>query len=121
MSYRSRFQQTIRTITLFFQNGIVVPRWAQGIGVRLTLVLALVGISLGYVLQISQTAVSGYEIHSLESEVATLNNDNKDLSVNIAQYSALSSIHERLSGTHMVQVSKVNYLSLDDATAVAQK
>lgn len=121
MSYQRRFQHLFATINLFLHDGIAVPRWARGIGIRLTLVLALIGVSLGYVLQISQTAVSGYEIHSLEKEVASLDRDNQKLTVDVARYSSLSSITERIPDTKMVQVSNVNYLSLNNGTMVAEK
>jgi hypothetical protein len=121
MSYQRRFQHFFSTINLFLHDGIAMPRWTQGIGIRLTLVLALSAVSLGYVLEISQTAVSGYEIHSLEKEVASLDHDNQKLTVDVARYSSLSSITERIPETKMVRVSNVNYLSLDDGTAVAEK
>ena len=85
-----------------------------------SVVLVLIGVSLGYVLQISRTAVSGYAIHSLEKEVSALNRDNQDLSVKVAEYSSLNSIRQRLSDIRMVPTKNINYITSDELSVVAK-
>ena len=121
MSYQRRFHYYLDTVRSMFRGGIVLPQWTQGIGIRLAVVLVLIGVSLGYVVQISQTAVSGYEIHSLEKEVSALNRDTQDLSVKVAEYSSLNSIRQRLSDIRMVPAKNVNYIIPDDLSVVAKK
>lgn len=121
MSYKRRFNHYLTQFHSLLNGGIALPRWTEGVGVRLVLMLALVGTSLGYVLQISRTAVSGYETHSLEKQIAALSRENKELSAKVAEYSSLSSIYERLPEVNMEKQGKVSYVSVGDINSVAKK
>jgi hypothetical protein len=121
MLYRRRLHNFVQSCQSIVSGGIVLPRWAEGISLRLVVMVALIAVSLGYIVQISQSAVSGYEIHSLEKEVSVLDHDNEQMEVAIAEFSSLSSINQRLADTHMVPAHKITFLHAEDTLAVAKK
>lgn len=121
MFYQRRFHYFLDTVHSLCNGRVMLPRWTQGIGLRLVLVCALMGVSLGYIVQISRTAVSGYEIHSLGKEIDVLSRDTKELTAEVAELSSLSSINERLSDIHMVKTGKINYVSVHDNDTIAQR
>ena len=65
--------------------------------------------------------MSGYQIHSLSKDISELERENKQFTAEVARYSSMSSINERLPQAHMKDAGKVYFVSIDDAMTVAQR
>jgi hypothetical protein len=103
-------------------EGFFLPKWMKGIGARLVLMMILIGVSLGYVIQLSKIAVSGYETTQLEKERDALIVENKKLDAEVAEFSSLDSIYARLEGAGMESVRAVKYVTVgSEASSVAKK
>lgn len=119
MSMRRRIENQYRQIARFFA-GFSLPSWLTGTGARVTLVALFVILVGCYFYKISAMATVGYQIRDLEKTVADLEIANQKLEVEIARWSAMSSIEKRLADSHMVSVSDIKYIE-GAYTSVAKK
>jgi len=107
------FAYALRTITL--------PTWATGTRARLTLMLVGAIFTTGYIFKISSTAISGYDLNTLENKTAVLQDDIRKLETQVAGFQSLQSIQSRAQATNMVAVEKINFLTISgDSVAVAR-
>ena len=83
-------------------SGLVALKFACGLWV----LVALCGII--FVAQTSSAAKSGYQMHDLENQVAGLHTEIHKMEVDIADYSSMGSIQNRLKDSGMVAVGKLN-------------
>jgi cell division protein FtsL len=76
--------------------------------VLLLVVIVLAGFS--YLFYINRTATGSFEIKSLESKVAQLQDQNKTLELQTAEMQSLGNVEEGIKDMQMVAVSHVQYL-----------
>lgn len=106
-------------ITLREQNKqiskIVLNKWFKT-GVISMIVL----FGLSFVVQTNSLSTKGYAISSLEKKVTELENQNRQLEVQIAQYQSMHSIKERIKGSNLVAVGTPEYVDAP-SMAIAQR
>lgn len=105
----------LKTFFLSFR----MPNWFGYKIFKLGTLVVLVLLIGGYVVKISSTAVSGYEIHDLEEQAQGLEKEISKLEIELADYSSLKNIETRLANMDMVEVEKISYVSLDRDGLVA--
>lgn len=98
----------------------VLPTWAIGKRARVTCLVLLGAIFVSYISITSIASSGGYKMRDLEKESAELKEEIKKIDVQIAQYSSLGNLEEKIKETHLVAVDDINYLT-SDAPAVAKK
>lgn len=84
------------------------------------MVLLIVVVGSAYVIKITSSATSGFDMHKLEKQVEALDNDIQKIQIEIAESSALPSIQARLAGMNMAEASYISYINTKD-TAVAKR
>ncbi|MBT3538723.1 hypothetical protein HOF40_00555 [Candidatus Parcubacteria bacterium] len=73
-----------------------------------------------YVWQTNTVSTKGYQITDLERQVQGLEYETRKLDVDIAQYKSMQNLQERLSGTSLVAVTDVDYMTVMNS-AVAKR
>ena len=101
------FLQTIYSLNL--------PSWLTCKATKMALMLVIVFCSTGYIAKTASTASTGYQINELEKTVFSLEEDIKKTEVDIAEYSSLASVQDRLENMRMVGVEKLTFYSVADA------
>ena len=103
-----------------YVDSLALPKWVNSLKIRLWL-MGLVALSgIIFVAQTSTAAKSGYQMHDLENQVASLNTEIHKMEVDIADYSSMGSIQNRLKDSGMVAVGKIKYVTGVDV-AVAKR
>jgi len=88
-----------------------MPAWISGLGMRVGLVGCIFVFGLLYLFQTGNTAAAGYQISNLEKSNAELSDEIRSLEVQVANYSSLVYVKERLPEFNMVAVASVKKLS----------
>jgi len=101
-------------------RAIYLSSWITSKAMRIILVLLIVGVGSAYVLKITSSATSGFEMHKLENQVDALDKDIQKIQIEIAENSALPSIQARLATLDMTEASNISYINSKD-TAVAKR
>jgi hypothetical protein len=101
-------------------RAIYLSSWLTSKTMRVIFVFLIVVVGSAYVIKITSSATSGFEMHKLEKQVEALDKDIQKIQIEIAESSALPSIQARLAGLNMAEASVINYISLKD-TAVAKR
>lgn len=106
-------------ITLRQQNQriakIMLNKWFKS-GVISMVVL----FGLSFVVQTNSLSTKGYAISSLEGKITELENQNRQLDVQIAQYQSMHSIKERIKRSNLVAVGTPEYVDAP-VMAIAQR
>lgn len=89
-----------------------MPVWLDAVWVKATLMSVVLLFGFMYLVQTSNTATSGYEIHNLEKQLSVLDTDVQKLEIVVATESSMPNIQKRLQGTNMVGVEKIYHLSV---------
>ena len=84
-----------------------------------TLVL-IVFLGVGYIGKINNTSTRGYAIRDLETKVRQLQQEDQQLSVEIAQYSSMQTVRKRVEQLGMEQTKEVEYVKAIEG-AVARR
>jgi len=105
----------IKTFFLSFR----MPKWFGYKIFKLGTLMVLVLLIGGYVVKISSTAVSGYEIHDLEEKVGSLEKEISKIEIELADYGSLQNIEIRLASTDMIEVNKISYVTTGRDSLVA--
>ncbi|MFH1292250.1 MAG: hypothetical protein ABIH87_03560 [bacterium] len=115
MSFKRKVQMQYR---YFIQSlfSFRLPSWLSCMATRVVLLLIIILFGSAYIVKTATTASSGYKIQDLEKQVYALHEDITRLEVNLADYSSMASIQERLTGSNMVVVSEVKYHDSDRQT-----
>lgn len=98
------FINAIRTITL--------PSWMTGVSSRATLSILVLLLGSAYIFQTNSAATRGYEMASLEKQIASLDSDIQKINVAVAKESSLSVLDVKLKNTQMVAVGTVKHLNV---------
>lgn len=81
---------------------------------KISLLALIVVFSVLYLYQINKISTKGFEISKLEKDVATLEYENKSIQVEIANYSSIENLKERLKDKKMLAVNEIKYISVID-------
>jgi hypothetical protein len=77
---------------------------------RVILLLLFVGLGVTYVVQTSLISTKGYDIDSLRREVASLEKEDRQVQIQIAEYRSLQRVAEKVQNLGMVPAGDVQYL-----------
>jgi Mg2+/Co2+ transporter CorB len=119
MSFSRRAESQVRYIAQAF-NSFSLPAWTNSITLRIAILGLLLVSGFAYITQTSSAAVSGYQIHQLEKQVQLLTSEEQRLSSQVAEYSSLVSIQERLKNVTMTPLAQVQITNAS-RDAVARK
>lgn len=119
MSLKRFAKHKLQNLTNYVDS-LALPAWVSGFKIRFGLIGLTVLLGVIYVGQISVAARSGYQMRDLEGQVSLLEADIQKLEVEIADYSSMSNIEQRLKDSGMVAVGKIKYFNTVD-TVVAKR
>ncbi len=91
-------------------RSISVPSWLTSKTARLGLVSIIFFFSIAYIINTAASATSGYQMHELEKQTASLETEVQKLQVEIADNSSMSSISSRLVKLNMAEANNIKYL-----------
>lgn len=77
---------------------------------RVILLLLFVGLAITYVVQTSVISTKGYDIDSLRREVASLEKEDRQRQIQIAEYQSLQRVAAKVQELGMVPAGDVEYL-----------
>ena len=77
---------------------------------RFVLLLLFVGLGITYVVQNSVISTKGYDIDSLRREVASLEKEDRQRQIQIAEYQSLQRVAAKVQELGMVPAGDVEYL-----------
>lgn len=119
MSIKRHIRHKIHNFKLSLRSNFL-PAWVFSPFVRLGLFAVIFLFSAAYMLNITSSATSGYQMRVLEKQAAALEMDVKKLEVEIADNTSITSIASRLQKTEMTEASGVRFLASNNST-VAKK
>ena len=96
-----------------------LPSWLTCRFTRTVLIVVVVFFGAGYIMKTASTASTGYQINELEKDVSTLREDIKKIEVDIAEYSSLASVQNRLKNMNMINVNTLSFH--DDSNGIVAK
>lgn len=97
-----------------------VPTSIDTMKVRALLIISVLFIGCGFIMKTSELSTTGYHIHDLEKQVASLEGDAERLQMEIATLQSMPNINRRLQSMNMVQPEAVTYLT-NGSVVVAKK
>lgn len=119
MSIKRQISHKLRTVAVAFQSDLL-PAWIFSPVMRLGLCAIIVSFGAAYVVNITASATSGYQMRLLEKQASALELDVRKLEVEIADNTSMSSIASRVQKTQMTEVADVKFLAGTNG-AVAKK
>jgi hypothetical protein len=119
MSIKRQISHKLRTVAVAFQSDLL-PAWIFSPVMRLGFCAIIVSFGAAYVVNITASATSGYQMRLLEKQVSALELDVRKLEVEIADNTSMSSIASRVQKTQMTEVADVKFLAGTNG-AVAKK
>jgi len=120
MSLKRRFQYQYQNFAYALRT-ISLPTWATGARARLALMLVGAIFTTGYIFKIGSTAISGYDLNTLEQKNALLQEDIRKLETQVAGFQSIQSIQTRVKETNMVAVGKINFLAATGESVAAAR
>ena len=119
MSIKRQISYKLRTVAAAFQSDLL-PAWVFSPVVRLGLCAIIVSFGAAYVVNITASATSGYQMRLLEKQASALELDVRRLEVEIADNTSMASIAARVQKTQMTEVTDVKFLASANS-AMAKK
>ncbi len=110
MSLKRQLQYKYQNFKFSVQT-ISLPNWLTHRGIRVSMLLLIFFFSGAYILNMTSSATSGYEMRVLEKQAQTLEMEVRKLEVEIADNSSMTSIASRLGQLNMVEASAINHLA----------
>lgn len=98
-----------------------LPAWLFHARTKFALVAVVPVLVFGYIFQINNVSTSGYTIHTLERQVATVAEETQRLSTQVAESQSMVSIQKRLPELAMVKTPVVTFVDATHGTPVAQR
>lgn len=120
MSIRLRVKYRFRSLKNFF-SAWSIPGWLNSWAARSLLAGLLIFAGGLYIFQINAISTRGYQIHTLEQEVAGLGEDVQKLASEAASYQSMASIQKRLSSLQMLPAGSVSYFKASREAEVAKR
>ncbi len=118
MSFKRQIKHKYQNFKFSLQT-ISLPAWLTSPYLRLALFSFIFLFSAGYIVNMTSSATSGYQMHELEKQTLSLEMEVKKLEVEIADNSSMASIASRLVKLNMVETPSIVYLA-DKNNAVAK-
>lgn len=89
---------------------------------KVFILILIVALGIGYIGKITNTSTKGYAIRDLEVKVKQLQQEEQQLSVEIAQYSSMQTVRKRVEqlGMEQTDAKEVEYVKSVEA-AVARR
>lgn len=111
MSIKLRLKYRYRSVRQF-AGSISLPSWVWNGWVKGIVGVLVIVMGVGYMFQINAVGTSGYVVHTLEQQIASVNDETQKLNSELASAQSLSNIKERLKdvGGDMVAASQVKYV-----------
>lgn len=106
MSIKLRLKYRFRSVRQFVDS-VSLPDWVWSTSTKGAVAVLIVVMSVGYMFQINTLGTSGYVVHTLEKQIAAVNDETQKLNSELASAESLSNVKERLqvSGDTMAMVS----------------
>lgn len=102
------------------QERIVIRKWIFSTTCKLCLSLFVVVLGVLYLVKTSSTSAVGFELTDLRKQAQTLEQENERLELEVANYSSMESIQQRLKGMDLVADGEVKYI-IPVGSAVARR
>lgn len=118
MSFKRQLKYKYQNFKFSLQT-ISLPAWLVSPRLRLALFAFIFLFSAAYIVNMTSSATSGYQMHELEKQTLALELEVKKIEVEIADHSSMSSIASRLVELNMVEASGMTYLA-DKNSSVAK-
>ena len=118
MSFKRQIKYQYQNFKFSLQT-ISLPGWLTSPYLRLSLFAFIFLFSAAYIVNITSSATSGYQMHELEKKTLALEMEVRKLEVEIADNSSMSSIASRLVKLNMVEASGMMFLA-DKNSSVAK-
>lgn len=121
MSIKLRLKYRYRSVRQLIES-VRLPAWVWSKWIKGIVGILVVVMGVGYMFQINAVATSGYVLHTLEKQIAVVNDETNKLDSEVASTQSLSNIKERLKAvdSDMVAASQIQYVSSLEKTAFAR-
>lgn len=73
---------------------------------------------LSYLVYVNQTATGGFDITGIETHISTLEKQNKQLEIEVAELQSMAVIEESTETMGLVATSDIEYLTVEGSTVV---
>ena len=83
---------------------------------KMFMLVLIVGLGVGYIGKTNNTSTKGYAIRDLEVKVKQLQQEDQQLSVEIAKYSSMQTVRKRVEQLGMEQTKDAEYMKSAEAT-----
>ena len=83
---------------------------------KMLMLVLIVGLGVGYIGKTNNTSTKGYAIRDLEVKVKQLQQEDQQLSVEIAKYSSMQTVRKRVEQLGMEQTKDAEYMKSAEAT-----
>ncbi|PIR76033.1 MAG: hypothetical protein COU32_04310 [Candidatus Magasanikbacteria bacterium CG10_big_fil_rev_8_21_14_0_10_42_10] len=93
------------------EKRLAVQHWLVSTTFRSMLLVAIVIFGVLYLFKINTVSTQGFVISDLQDQVTQLERENKRLDVEVASHRSMNSIEGRLSGTNLVAVGDMQYVT----------
>lgn len=110
MSLKRQLKYKYQNLKLSLRT-IALPAWLTTPAVRLVLFAFIFIFSAAYIVNMTSSATSGYQMHELEKKTMALEMEVKKLEVEIADNSSMTSIASRVGKIDMVEAPAMTYLA----------
>lgn len=120
MSFRLRLKYRCRSLRQKFSI-LRLPRWFDGLGIRIFLAAAILLLAGGYMLETSRLSTSGYKIYAWEEELADIAAETKRLEIELAAEQSMTHLEQRLAGSDFSPPVAVTYRRVGSETTVAKR
>lgn len=124
MSIRLRIKykyRSIEQVCKMMWRHLTLPAFLTGKMARVVLGALVVTTAVGYAFQVNTLSTSGYQIHTLEKQMAGLQTELQTLNTDIAAAQSLTNIQKRLAGTGLLPGSSAVQLKPTGEVVVAQR
>lgn len=88
----------------------------MNVSLKMFMLVLIVGLGVGYIGKTNNTSTKGYAIRDLEVKVKQLEQEEQQLSVEIAKYSAMQTVRKRLEPLGMEPTKDVEYMKPVEAS-----
>lgn len=104
-------------IQLNRQKKEALRAWMFSTSFKATLIIGIITLGILYVLQMTALSTKGFAITDLQKQLTSLKHEDRNLTVQIAEYRSMTSLQERLARLDLVPVDNVTYI--DTSVSVA--
>ncbi len=103
-----------RNINTMRQKRLVLQKLFFSASFRTCLVVVVLVFSMLYIYNINNISTKGYKIQKLSSDIVSLQQENRQLNIEVASRSSMQSIENRLNSMNLVAVKHIDYLASVD-------